>query len=828
MKPIEPTPPPLDELLSHAEFVRGLAHALVRDAQQAEDVAQETWVAALERPPTQRPRAWLASVVRRRAARMHRGRARQDRRQQAAARPEPSISTADRVAQAEQVRLLGDALCVLPDIQREAILLRYYEGLPPRVIARQLGIPVNTVRSRTRRGLERLRAELDERAGGDGRKWMAALVPLARGVATGPPALLAGIAVLTLAVVGATAFVVLRGTQRNGAAQEIAARTTQAGRVADRRAPRLRVQTEDSTLPFVVASAPPAENPDEPAAPAVSPGLVAFGTVTDLHGTPVAGATVSLRPARGALGTEVQTRSDDAGRFEARPAKPMLYRKGELIVESDGYAAERTDFVQGGRVDVRLDRGAALDVLVVDPDGAPQPGMEVGVASVVWQRAARTDRRGRARLPNLPFGPFTVWASSESHFGQSDRVVLAVETPSVQVVVEPRATLKGRVLHLKSREPIGGATVSLHHVPDGPPVTKTTAGTDGRFVLPLDAPGKGMLRAHAPGLGEVWPFFQRAGGGMAGLPSPGSAEPVVIRLGPANEVERFDLRVVDGGGKLAATRPGDVEIIPLLPSEVATSQDPAVFTCEVPAGTTLAGFSARHRDGRIGARSCNPARQKGPLAVTLADAGHLEGVVLDARGYPAPGAIVTLSVAGQLTLLVTHPEAQVHNAIRLVPEKIDVQRVTDSSGHFDFGPWTIGTYQLDVRHGRAGYANVKNVLVRVGESTQVDVRLQDGGQIRGRVVGMPAGFAHFSIHPLAWPVGRVHRGMPWRGRLFSDGSFEILGIPTQRADISLSIRLPDRYLKAIATDVAVGTSDLVLPVEEAVPPAGPAPIRVPR
>ena len=56
---------PFDELLAHADWVRGLARRLVLDAARADDLVQETWVVALERPPSHADnlRAWLGSVV---------------------------------------------------------------------------------------------------------------------------------------------------------------------------------------------------------------------------------------------------------------------------------------------------------------------------------------------------------------------------------------------------------------------------------------------------------------------------------------------------------------------------------------------------------------------------------------------------------------------------------------------------------------------------------------------------------------------------------------------------------------------------------------------
>ena len=63
-----------EALLRHADFVLGVARGLLADEGLAEDVAQDTWLAALERPFAERfdPRAWLATVARRLAFRKRR------------------------------------------------------------------------------------------------------------------------------------------------------------------------------------------------------------------------------------------------------------------------------------------------------------------------------------------------------------------------------------------------------------------------------------------------------------------------------------------------------------------------------------------------------------------------------------------------------------------------------------------------------------------------------------------------------------------------------------------------------------------------------------
>ena len=59
------TPARPEELLAQSAWARRLAHSLVGEAAAADDVVQETWTAALERPPDgERPlRPWLARVI---------------------------------------------------------------------------------------------------------------------------------------------------------------------------------------------------------------------------------------------------------------------------------------------------------------------------------------------------------------------------------------------------------------------------------------------------------------------------------------------------------------------------------------------------------------------------------------------------------------------------------------------------------------------------------------------------------------------------------------------------------------------------------------------
>jgi RNA polymerase sigma-70 factor (ECF subfamily) len=69
----------------------------------------------------------------------------------------------DAVAARDVSRAVEVAMGTLPPEQREAIVLKEYEGLTFAEIAGALGIPVSTVKTRLYRGLSHLREQLEAR-----------------------------------------------------------------------------------------------------------------------------------------------------------------------------------------------------------------------------------------------------------------------------------------------------------------------------------------------------------------------------------------------------------------------------------------------------------------------------------------------------------------------------------------------------------------------------------------------------------------------------------------------------------------------------------------
>lgn len=160
-------------LLAQSEWLRRIARELVGDEHLAEDLSQEASIAALAGAPGAEPdrRRWLHAVVRRQSAGRFRAEARRAQRERQAARPELQESAADTVERFALQRSVADAVLSLDEPMRSTVLLRFWEGLPPRKVSQRMGVPVETVRTRLRRALERLRAQLDREHGGDRRAW---------------------------------------------------------------------------------------------------------------------------------------------------------------------------------------------------------------------------------------------------------------------------------------------------------------------------------------------------------------------------------------------------------------------------------------------------------------------------------------------------------------------------------------------------------------------------------------------------------------------------------------------------------------------------------
>ncbi|MEO8106986.1 MAG: ECF RNA polymerase sigma factor SigK [Actinomycetes bacterium] len=145
--------------------VFGLAKRVLRQAEHAEEVAQEVLLEVWQQAPRFDPArgsgfAWVMTMAHRRAVDRVRATQAASDREVRDGRRSPARDH-DQVAEAVEGRLDAEAVhdCIdaLTDIQRESVTLAYFGGFTYPEVAEQLQTPLGTIKTRMRDGLIRLR-----------------------------------------------------------------------------------------------------------------------------------------------------------------------------------------------------------------------------------------------------------------------------------------------------------------------------------------------------------------------------------------------------------------------------------------------------------------------------------------------------------------------------------------------------------------------------------------------------------------------------------------------------------------------------------------------
>ena len=155
----------------YAPLIYGLLLRIIRDAEDAHEVLQETFLAAWTNArkfdaSRGSELAWLISMARSRGIDRLRARNRREEREEEAAR-EISIARSsvdhgesDPVVFDELRSAVRAALGELPDAQRVALEMAYFEGLSQTEIAAKTSEPLGTIKTRMQLGMKRLRERL--------------------------------------------------------------------------------------------------------------------------------------------------------------------------------------------------------------------------------------------------------------------------------------------------------------------------------------------------------------------------------------------------------------------------------------------------------------------------------------------------------------------------------------------------------------------------------------------------------------------------------------------------------------------------------------------
>ncbi|MBI2964585.1 MAG: sigma-70 family RNA polymerase sigma factor [Chloroflexi bacterium] len=144
-----------------------LAFRIVRDRRWAEDVVQEAFVSAWRMAGAYDARrgaasTWLLAIVHHRAIDVYRQiRSRPPVFEQPGLEADQAPDVFDEAARLVDGEYVRCAVDRLPADQRAAIMHAYFDGLTHHEIAERTGLPLGTVKSRIRLGMEKLRELLD-------------------------------------------------------------------------------------------------------------------------------------------------------------------------------------------------------------------------------------------------------------------------------------------------------------------------------------------------------------------------------------------------------------------------------------------------------------------------------------------------------------------------------------------------------------------------------------------------------------------------------------------------------------------------------------------
>jgi RNA polymerase sigma-70 factor, ECF subfamily len=702
------------QLLADAAWLQRLARSLADSEADADDLVQQTWIAAWRRgPATDRSlRPWLAKVARDLANMRRRGERRRAAREQV---PELEPTTPpDALLETMRLhRVLVDLVLGLAEPYRSAVIWRYVEGRSAASIARSLGIPEATVRGRLREALARLRAGLDASTG-NRKAWAPMVLAAAQNgviVTKSTKTFAVLLAVLLLSIL---AIVIVPRISRESSAPIAATEPS-------------RGATGNARFHAGELSEPP--SPAWFAASGVASRRIA-GRVT-FAGRPVAGAIVALHSQLTAAGLHAPaqrtTGSDGGFDFGPRPAAEYQVTaeapdRVPVIAHVD--AADPASAPPPDKLELVLYAcGAALVGTIYDASGGVIAGARVrrdGLAG------ASTDERGAYRLC-LRRGPNEVEIGADGY----GAVVLGIDIQGEQrrdVVLVPEGAISVRVVRGDDATPVAGAAVFAGPAEwgrDRPQQGRAVTGGDGRARIAGLVPGPYRVYGFADGM--------QASSPASAVAEVGTATEVVLRM---DSTARISGTVVANGKPVA-----DASVVAIRGSPLARSQ---------PGYTRGDGAFALERValGEI-TFSVFPYRLKQPVTVTVDAARTYAGIVLEVEQLG--------TIRGRVTRLGAPVEGVevccVHRDSRPPREH------TGPDGRYEFRGVPEGVHQLAAGSDDIGAFTLgTKVTLGRGQHAVVDLELDQAAAIAGTVVDkqgepVPGVFVRW-LHEATGDIGR--------------------------------------------------------------------------
>ena len=365
----------------------------------------------------------------------------------------------------------------------------------------------------------------------------------------------------------------------------------------------------------------------------VSDGVIR-GTVLGPDGKPAPDAWITAELTQEKAGDEVLrfmragerppvlTNAD--GRFVVDKLREGTYR---VVAEGARGASrvEKTDVATGSTITLKL---ASLGTLRgrVTSGGAPVATFEIACATeqpgADDERRNVTDPAGTYELTRLAPGDYTCHVHGEAGRG-TGRVVVPAGAATLDVALEPWATIRGKVVSVLTKQPVKGVRVLAGDdamgsgaIADLLSGNQPTTDASGAFVVPRVGPGKGKLGMLPPD-GSFVPLAERTYEVRAGQQLDlGTIEIVPPRSGEAGTLG-MSTEIKDGGLLIDTVRSGGpAEAAGILVGDRVGAINGALIASLTPAIAKLLLSSGSMSPGDAFALSIDRAGTPAQLTVT--------------------------------------------------------------------------------------------------------------------------------------------------------------------------------------------------------------------
>ena len=796
----------LQALLAEAPFLRRLARSLCHSEPDSDELVQETWLIALRQPPKtlDSPRGWLASTLRGRLSHWKRRQDRQVKRESMATRKDATPGGQDEVDSLDVQAHLLELVRKLPDVQRQAIWLHYYEQLDVAALANRLGCNESTIRTRISRGLASLRSQLDKQTKGGRSEWLSALAPIsiptwsaplpataALGAPMAMKKVVASIGILFALVLGIRPVIGLWISP--GDPSEPGESTPSDGPLVDLPAPTT-AQLQDGSKQEVRQSALANETgqPSSGQLPNERPRCEVYGQVVDGDNLPMAGVKVVLQsylewaPDAGAaiLGRDPEyhgwtQRTDENGRFRFGVVMPTSKYLSLVVTPDPFHESKWIRFggnnrgsvapLQAGARDMgilRLLAAGTVSGVVTDEHGVPVKGANIGLGEHSGNNSHfrnKTDAHGRYRAIHVTPGEHGIGVSHPKFLNawlHPIEVIAGQENRDVDLVLRAAPTIAGRVTD-PNGQALAGVSISSWPERSGS-LAQATSGEDGRFTLflPQDCGHtlEAELRGYQPfGTGDRDTLYQPGDHQIAITLLPDvTTRFLVLDQNTGEPVLRYGMRIERNKGESAPLKDESERFDAPPPRPRAggvldTFARPGIDRYWLHAPGYL------QERGEVAHDPEHPGRQtirvhRGPFFVGRVVDGNNPVAGASVRLTPVymgrgtrGGSLISKSQGSPLTRLVYHWD-QTLNA------------KTDADGKFLLSGVSKGkTYQLDVNHGERERVRLLPIVhPGNGEHDLGSLGIQSPGNIGAHVIappGVPLDRIEFYVD--GWKDGKI-------------------------------------------------------------------------